>query len=312
MRFVGGGSNMCREGNPPSLSSPAVAPRSLLSPAAVAGANELRVVHVVHLAQLLLVDTVLPAGRRIPRAVRLAALATAAVGARRGPLPAPTRPAARTARAGGPARSVRAEVLLNHLVLVEDLALLVDDLAQLLVLGGLAEEDGVLAHGELEVLVFHLLAARELRHARRLEGHALDELGQDLVEDADRLGQGLARVAVRDQELGHCGGGGVLVSTRDKEVVESRGNPVRSWWLKFAFPTFLPARALGSIFAKTLEGYNGSWQDAPGNESQSGRGTRQERAEQSVACRGLVAKPGVETRQCGRGSVKVGCAVVEM
>lgn len=67
---------------------------------------------------------------------------------------------------------------------------------------------------------------------------------------------------------------------------QSRRSFVRSWWLKFAFPTFLPARARGSILARALKGCGGSsWQDASGNEAQRGRGTRQGRQErQSVAC----------------------------
>lgn len=53
-----------------------------------------------------------------------------------------------------------------------------------------------------------------------------------------------------------------------QEVGGSRGRSlVRSWWLKFAFPTFLPARALGSILERALDGCDGGSQDGLGNES---------------------------------------------
>jgi hypothetical protein len=62
----------------------------------------------------------------------------------------------------------------------------------------------VAPHGELEVLELDLLPPRVLRRPRRLEADALDELGEDLVEDADGFVERGADVAVAVEELGYC------------------------------------------------------------------------------------------------------------
>jgi len=72
------------------------------------------------------------------------------------------------------------------------------------------------------------------------ETDALDEVGDNLVEDADGVRKGGFYVAVAIEELGHWGW---LGWKREWEGEVG----LRSLWPKFILPTFLPARARGSI-----------------------------------------------------------------
>ena len=85
------------------------------------------------------------------------------------------------------------------------------------------------------------------------EGDALDEVAEDLVEDADGFGGGGEDVAVAVEEDAYCrvlgairGGG---KGWKGRRVRGPRDGDSRSEAEKLDFPTFLPARARGSMLA---------------------------------------------------------------
>lgn len=89
-------------------------------------------------------------------------------------------------------------VLLEEVAHAGDVLALVDHGADL------AEVGRAAAQGELEVVELELLAAGDLGVPARLEAHALEELGHDLVEHAHRLGQRRLDVAVGEEQPAHC------------------------------------------------------------------------------------------------------------
>ena len=132
-------------------------------------------------------------------------------------------------------------VLLEEAAHAGDVLALVDHGADL------AEVGGAAAQGELEVVELEFLAAGDLGVAARLEAHALEELGHDLVEYADRLGEGRLDIPVGEEQTADCSTGESGEGRSATGLVYHGLQYIPSLGWKVSFPTFFPARARGSM-----------------------------------------------------------------